>query len=41
VNLESVNGGGELNIDLAKMEAIIKWLVFTNVTEVRRFVEAA
>jgi hypothetical protein len=31
----------ELNIDHAKMEAIIKWLVPTNVIEVRIFVGEA
>jgi hypothetical protein len=29
--------GGELIIDLKKMEAIIKWLVPTNATEIKRF----
>jgi hypothetical protein len=32
-----VIGGGELNIDPAKMEAIIKWLVPINFHEVRIF----
>jgi hypothetical protein len=31
-------GGGELKIDPMKMEAILKWPVPTNVTEVRSFV---
>jgi hypothetical protein len=31
-------GGEELKIDLAKMDAIIKWLVPTNVTKYRSFV---
>jgi hypothetical protein len=35
VYLGYVIGGGELKIDPTKMEAIIKWLVPTNVTEVR------
>jgi hypothetical protein len=33
-----VIGGGEVKIDSAKIEAIIKWLVPINVTEVRSFV---
>jgi hypothetical protein len=33
-------GGWELKIDHAKMEAIMKWLIPTNVTEVRSFVGA-
>ena len=33
--------GGELKIDPAKIEAIMKWLVPTNVNEVRSFVGAA
>jgi len=37
VNLGYVIDGGELKIDPAKMEAIIKWLVPTNVTKVRIF----
>eukprot|EP00253_Pinus_taeda_P014012 PITA_14012 len=36
-----VVGGGELKIDPSKMEAIMKWSVPTNVTEVRSFIEAA
>jgi hypothetical protein len=32
-----VIGGGELNIDPAKMEAIMKWLVPTNFIEFRNF----
>jgi hypothetical protein len=38
VYLGYVIGGWELKIDPAKMEAIIKWPVPTNVTEVRSFV---
>jgi hypothetical protein len=38
VYLGYVIGGGELKIDPTKMEAIIKWPVPTNVTEVRSFV---
>jgi hypothetical protein len=34
-------GGGELKIDLAKMKAIFKWPVPTNVIEVRRFIGVA
>jgi hypothetical protein len=37
VYLWYVIGGGELKIDPTKMEAIIKWLVPTNVIEVRSF----
>ena len=37
VYLGYVIGGDELEIDLAKMEAIMKWHVPTNVTEVRSF----
>jgi hypothetical protein len=37
VYLRYVINGGELKIDPAKMEAIMKWLVPTNVTEVRSF----
>jgi len=33
-----VIGGGELKIDPAKMDTIMKWLVPTNVYEVRIFV---
>jgi hypothetical protein len=33
--------GGELKIDLTKMEAILKWPVPTNVTEFRIFVGLA
>jgi hypothetical protein len=33
-----VFGGGELKIDLAKMEAILKWLVRTNFIKFRSFV---
>jgi hypothetical protein len=36
-----VIGGGELKIDPTKMETIMKWLVTTNVTEVRSFVGVA
>ena len=35
-----VIGGGELKIDPSKMEAIMKWLVFTNFIEVRSFIGA-
>jgi len=35
-----VIGGGELKIDLAKMEAIMKWLVPINVFKVKSFVGA-
>jgi hypothetical protein len=38
VYLGYVIGGGELKIDPAKMEAIMKWLVPTNVSEVRSFI---
>jgi hypothetical protein len=38
VYLGYVIGGGELNIDPPKMEAIIKWPTPTNFTEFRRFV---
>jgi hypothetical protein len=31
---------GELKIDPTKMEAIMKWLIPTNVTEIRSFVGA-
>jgi hypothetical protein len=34
-------GGGELKIDPMNMEAIIKWLVPTNVTKFRSFVGEA
>jgi hypothetical protein len=37
VYLGYVISGGELKIDLAKMEAIMKWLVLTNFIEVRSF----
>jgi hypothetical protein len=37
VCLGYVIGGGELKIDPANMEAIMKWIVPTNVTEVRIF----
>lgn len=40
VYLGYVIGGGELNIDPSKMEAIMKWLVPTNVTKVRSFIGA-
>jgi hypothetical protein len=36
-----VIGGGELNIDPTKMEAILKWSTPTTVTEVRGFVGAS
>jgi hypothetical protein len=32
-----VINGGELKIDILKMEAIMKWSIPTNVTEVRIF----
>jgi hypothetical protein len=41
VYLGHVIGGGELKIDLAKMEDIMKWLVPTNVIEVRIFLGEA
>jgi hypothetical protein len=41
VYLGYVISGGELKIDPAKMEAITKWSVLTNVTEVGSFVGAA
>jgi hypothetical protein len=34
-------GGGEIKIDLVKMEAILKWVVPNNVTKVRSFVGVA
>ena len=40
VYLGYVIGGGELKIDPSKMEAIMKWLVPTNITEVRSFIGA-
>jgi hypothetical protein len=40
VYLGYVIGGGELKIDPTKMEAIMKWSIPTNVTEVRSFVGA-
>lgn len=40
VYLGFVIGGGELKIDLAKMETIMKWPMPTNVSEVRSFVGA-
>ena len=40
VYLGYVVGGGELKIDPSKMEAIMKWLVPTNVSEVRSFIGA-
>lgn len=36
-----VIGGGELKIDLAKIEAIMKWLMPTNVFEVKRYIGEA
>ena len=36
-----VIGGGEFKIDPSKMEAIMKWSVPTNFTEVRSFTGAA
>jgi hypothetical protein len=41
VYLRYVIGGGELKIDPTKMEAIMKWKVPTNCTEVRIFVGKA
>jgi hypothetical protein len=38
VYLEYVIGGGELKIDLAKMEDIMEWPIPTNVAKVRIFV---
>jgi hypothetical protein len=38
VYLGYVIGGGEFNIDPIEMEAIVKWLVPTNVTKVKIFV---
>ena len=35
-----VIGGGELKINASKMEAIMKWLVPTNLTDVRSFIQA-
>jgi hypothetical protein len=40
VYLGYVIDGGELNIDPAMMEAIMKWTIPTNVTEIRSFVGA-
>jgi hypothetical protein len=40
VYLGYVIGGGELKIGLAKMDAIMKWLVPTNIIEVRSFLGA-
>jgi hypothetical protein len=40
VYLGYVIGGGEIKIYLAKMEAIMKWLVPKNLTRVRSFVGA-
>jgi hypothetical protein len=36
-----VIGGGKLKIDLVNMEAIMKWLVPTNCTEVGSFIGAS
>ncbi len=33
-----VIGGGEFKIDIAKMEAVMKWLVPTNVFEIGSFI---
>jgi hypothetical protein len=41
VYLRNVIDGGELKIDLAKMEAIMKWPIPTNVIEVMSFVGAS
>jgi len=41
VYLGYVIGGGDLNIDIMNMEAIMKWLVPPNVLEFRSFVGAA
>ena len=38
VYIRYVIGGGELNINPSKMEAIMKWLVLTNVYEVSSFI---
>jgi len=35
-----VIGGGALNIDPSKMDAIMKWLVHANVYEVKSFIGA-
>jgi hypothetical protein len=40
VHLGHVIGGGELNIDPRKIEAMLKWCTPTNVMEVRFFVGA-
>jgi len=40
-SLVYVTGGGELKIDLAKMDTILKWPIPTNVIEVRIFVGVA
>lgn len=40
MHLGYVIGGVEVKIDLAKMEAIMKWLVPINVYEVRSFIRA-
>jgi len=40
VYLEYVISGGELNIDLSKMEAIMKWSMPTNIFEVKSFIGA-
>jgi hypothetical protein len=32
-----MNGRGKINIDPTKMEAILKWLISTNVIELRDF----
>lgn len=39
--LGHVINGGELKIDPSKMEAIMKWSVPTNVSEVRSFIGVA
>jgi len=41
VYLGYVIGGGELKINPSNIEAIMKWSVPTNVTEVRSFIRAA
>ena len=41
VYLGYVIGGGELKIDHAKMEAIMKWSIPTNVSKVMNFIGVA
>jgi len=40
VYLGHIIGGGELNIDLSKVDVIVKWPKPNNVTEVKRFLGA-